>query len=199
MKKAGSLLLLNLLVVVALLVISSCQNQPRQTEVDIQQSAESAEAESAEAESAEAESAEAESAETGSTETGSTETGSTETGSAETGSGNNSQVVVYYFHTTRRCGPCTHIENWTKEVVREDFADQVADGSVTFKAVNVQQTENRHLVEHYGLFSQSVVVSAMDGEQEKEWKNLDQIWQLLRAPEQFKNYIRSGINEYLKG
>ena len=110
-----------------------------------------------------------------------------------------SQTVVYYFHTTRRCGPCSYIENLTKKVVLEDYAQHIKRGDLAFKAVNVEHSQNRHLIQRYNLFSQAVVVSHVVDGDEKEWKNLDRIWSLLRNQNQFEQYIKDEINKYLKG
>lgn len=109
------------------------------------------------------------------------------------------KTTVYYLHTSRRCGPCGYIQHTAESVVKEEFKDQVDNGRLSFKTINVEHPENRHLVEHYGLVSQSVVVSNSENGEEKEWENLDQIWPLLRNRDQFQQYIKDSINKFLKG
>jgi hypothetical protein len=108
-------------------------------------------------------------------------------------------ATVYYFHTTFRCRTCNLMESLTKEAVEEDFSQQMESGRVVFKAVNVDEKQNRHFVKRYKLHTKSVIVSTSDGEREKDWKNLDQIWTKVRgAHEGFKQYISNGVREALR-
>ena len=47
------------------------------------------------------------------------------------------------------------------------------------------------------LVSKSIVVAKLQGDEEVEWKNLDQIWKLVGDKETFINYIQQEIKTYL--
>ncbi len=114
-----------------------------------------------------------------------------------TGQADKHQIVVYYFHGKFRCHTCRRIEQLTKEAVFEFFADEINTGLIDLKVVNVDEGENKHFSKDYQLFTRSVVVSDMIGGKEKQWKNLQKIWELVHNEKAFKEYIRNEIKAYL--
>ncbi|MBD3322782.1 MAG: hypothetical protein GF350_16910 [Chitinivibrionales bacterium] len=107
-------------------------------------------------------------------------------------------LTVFYFHTTYRCRTCNQFEKLTKDILQETFADELADSSIIFRAVNIEKKPNRHFVDDYKLVTKSVVLSLRKEGRELEWKNLDKIWQLVRDTERFKAYVQNAIEEYNK-
>jgi hypothetical protein len=107
------------------------------------------------------------------------------------------QVVVYYFHGNKRCLTCKKIERLTQEAVKEFFSDEINTGLVTMKVINVDEPENSHFAKDYQLFTKSVVVSDTQNGKEKQWKNLQRIWELVHNDGAFKTYIRDEIKAYL--
>ncbi len=109
----------------------------------------------------------------------------------------NGKVLVYYFHTTYRCWTCNQFEKLTKEVLKERFQEQVNKGLVELKVINIEDPAHAHFVEGYRLVTKSLVISLRKDKIEKEWKNLDKIWILVRDTDKFKSYVREGIENYL--
>ena len=110
---------------------------------------------------------------------------------------NDHRVIVYYFHGKFRCGTCRRIEQLTKEAVTESFANEIGTGLVEVKVINVDEKENSHFSKDYQLFTRSVVVSDIVKGKEKQWKNLQKVWELVHDDEAFKKYIQNEIKEYL--
>ena len=108
-------------------------------------------------------------------------------------------VVVYYFHTTNRCYSCTQLEKMTYLAIVEGFEQELADGRVKFAAINVEQDENKHFVKDYKLYTKSVIVSAEAHGNEKRWKNLQKVWELLRDDQAFTDYVQEEVRQYLLG
>jgi hypothetical protein len=108
------------------------------------------------------------------------------------------KLTVYYFHTTQRCWTCNQFEKLTREVLTKDFAGKLSDGVLEFKAINIEKEPHKHFVRDYRLVTKSLILSLAGDGTEVEWKNLDKIWQLARDSEKFKEYVRGGIEEYLK-
>ncbi len=110
---------------------------------------------------------------------------------------NDHAVIVYYFHGKFRCGTCKRIEKLTKEAVAESFANEMRAGLVEMKVINVDEVENKHFTKDYQLFTRSVVVSDIGNGKEKQWKNLQKVWELVHNEEAFRKYIRDEIKAYL--
>ena len=112
---------------------------------------------------------------------------------------NHRVVIAYYFHGKARCPSCLKIEAYTKEAIFQNFENELKDGHLNWQAVNVEETENRHFIKDYQLYTKSVViVDTIEGKQTR-WKNLKQVWELLHDKGTFLHYINDEINAYLGG
>ena len=113
-------------------------------------------------------------------------------------SGADGQVVVTYFHTTFRCPTCHRLEEYAHETVETAFARELEQGKVAFRVINVDDPENQHFIKDYKLYTKSLIVSEWKEGKEVRWKNLSDIWKLVRNREQYEQYVRSEIEDYLK-
>jgi hypothetical protein len=108
------------------------------------------------------------------------------------------RLVVYYFHGDMRCMTCYRLETYAKEALDTYFTDKLASEDIVWKVVNVDKPENRHFIQDYKLVTKSVVISETVNGKEIRWKNLEQIWQLVRNKESYLNYIRGSISAFLE-
>jgi hypothetical protein len=67
--------------------------------------------------------------------------------------------VVTYFRGNVRCATCINLEAYSDEAVEQGFPREIANGTVEFKTVNIDEGDNRHFVKDYQLDSRSVVIS----------------------------------------
>ena len=108
-------------------------------------------------------------------------------------------VVAYYFHGRVRCASCVKIGNLSGKAIRERFPEELRKGRLAFRQVNIDEPENRHFIDDFGLSSQSlVIVEYRDGRQVR-WTNLEKIWTLLDSEKEFLPYVQEGVSSYLKG
>ena len=108
-------------------------------------------------------------------------------------------VTVFYFHTNQRCANCIKFENWSKQIVNTDFAQDLENGGLVYRMVNVSEKENTHFIQDYRLVSKSLVLSRKIGDKELAWKNLDQIWVLVSDQRKFMEYVKKEIETMLHG
>lgn len=108
------------------------------------------------------------------------------------------QVVVTYFHTTVRCPTCHRLEEYARETVETAFAGDLEQGKVVFRAINLDDSKNQHFIKDYKLYTKSLIVSEWKDGKEVRWKNLPDIWKLVRDREQCEQYVRSEIEDYAK-
>ncbi len=107
------------------------------------------------------------------------------------------RVVAYYFHTSYRCASCRKIEAYATEAVVAGFPGELKDGRLVWRIVNVEEKGNEHFVNDYQLFTKSVIlIDERDGQQ-KSWKNLAKVWELLGDKERFLRYVRAEARAYL--
>jgi MFS superfamily sulfate permease-like transporter len=109
------------------------------------------------------------------------------------------KVIVFYFHGNVRCFTCKRIEQFTKEAVKEEFAEEMKNGVVELKVINVEEAKNNHFIKDYQLYTKSVIISDLKQGKQVQWKNLQRVWELVRNDEAFKRYVQKEVNEYLEG
>lgn len=108
-------------------------------------------------------------------------------------------LVVYYFHGNARCSTCIKFEDYTNRTMMEEFADQLEDGSIKWVVLNVDDPENEHYRDRYQLYTRAVIISERVNGQETRWKDLKDIWTMVRDEADFRNYIKSEVNAWLTG
>ena len=110
----------------------------------------------------------------------------------------NSRVIAYYFHGTFRCATCLAIEKYSKEAIDHYFANELKNGKLEFKSLNVEEAENRHYIQDYQLFSKALVISLIKNGKEKSWKNLVDVWTHVRDKDKFFQYVKAEVEKFLK-
>jgi hypothetical protein len=108
------------------------------------------------------------------------------------------KLIAYYFHRTQRCGTCLNMEAYAEEALREGLADAFESGKVEWRAVNVEEPENEHFVEEYGLTASALVMVLIENGEQKQSKNLERVWELVGNEPEFKDYVRNEALAYLE-
>jgi hypothetical protein len=108
------------------------------------------------------------------------------------------KVIAYYFHVSARCVTCRNIENYSKEVIHQRFAEELGAGTLEWRLVNVQLPENRHYIQDYELFTKSLVVVLMKDGREREHKVLNDTWELVGNKAEMQKYVEREVRGYLR-
>lgn len=104
---------------------------------------------------------------------------------------NKELLTVYYFHGNMRCMTCNKFEKLTTETLQKRFADQLANGNMALKIINVDIPENEHFVKDFQLTTKSVVLQKGD-----QVKNLEEIWTIIRqSDDEFMAYLEKEIQD----
>ena len=107
-------------------------------------------------------------------------------------------VVVYYFHGNRRCNTCRTIEAYTEEAIQSGFPEELGSGQVEWRAVNIDQPENKHFIDDFELSTRTVVfVDTRNGAQDK-WIKLEKVWELVHNRADFFDYIQGNLVDFLE-
>jgi len=108
------------------------------------------------------------------------------------------KLVAYYFHRTQRCRTCLTMEAYANEALREGLPDVIESGELEWHTVNVEEPQNEHFVQDYGLTASALVMVFFENGERKQWKNLDYIWELVSDEWGFKEYVRDEALAYLE-
>lgn len=112
--------------------------------------------------------------------------------------GDDAKIIAYYFHGNVRCPTCRKMEQYTKETIEQNFKDELTNGLLVVKAINVEEKENEHFVNDYQLYAKALIISRVKNGKEIQHKNLTKIWEYVRDKKKFSNYVTTEINDYLK-
>jgi len=110
----------------------------------------------------------------------------------------NSKVIAYYFHGTFRCSTCRTIEQYSLEAIQTYFAKELGSGKLEFRPVNIEEPENKHFIQDYQLVTRSLVLSLVSDDKEMKWKNLADVWKLVRDKDKFFQYVKDEVEKLLK-
>ena len=108
------------------------------------------------------------------------------------------KVIVYYMHGIP-CITCTFIETTTEKIVREEFADAVAAGTMELVSLNYLEPENAALADKYNVGSNMVIVVRFEDGKEVSRVRLDEVMELASNADRLKDYLRTGIASALEG
>ncbi len=107
------------------------------------------------------------------------------------------KVVAYYFHLTVRCTTCRTIESYSRQVIEQRFAGDIAKGRLEYKMVNVQLPENKHFIKDYQLFTKSLVLVRFENGKQAEYKVLNDTWELVGDKQAMQAYVERELRGYL--
>lgn len=103
-----------------------------------------------------------------------------------------SQVVVYAAHMTFRCPECNQIEWLARELIENEFADELADGRLVFRSVDYMR--DTAFARKYNISSSTLVITRAGSD---DFKRLDEVWTKIRNREEYFDYVRTALNERL--
>jgi hypothetical protein len=110
----------------------------------------------------------------------------------------NFKIIAYYFHGNFRCATCKKLEAFSDEAIKAGFPQELKDGVIEWRVVNVEEKGNEHFIEDYKMYSKSLVLVEMDGDKQVKWKNLEKIWELVKDKNAFIKYVQDEVKVYLK-
>jgi hypothetical protein len=107
------------------------------------------------------------------------------------------KVEVVYFHRAQRCYSCRYAEEGTRYTVETYFKDELANGKVIFKVLNVEDEKNAAIVKKYDAFTSSLFINTVrDGTEHIE--EVTDIWLVLDDDKAFVEVVRGKIEKSLK-
>ncbi len=108
------------------------------------------------------------------------------------------RVEIIYFHRAQRCYSCIYAEEGTRYTVETYFADELANGKVTFEVFNVEDKENAAIVEKYGAFTSSLFINTIRDSTD-HIEEVTDIWFVLGNDQAFVKVVKGKIEQSLKG
>lgn len=109
------------------------------------------------------------------------------------------RIEVLYFHGKQRCATCMAIEQRTRETLEEQFADELKNGALVFRVIDISQPENEALADKYEVTWSSLYLCQWKAGRETP-ENLTEFafGNARTAPEAFKSGLAARIRELQK-
>lgn len=109
------------------------------------------------------------------------------------------RTEVLYFHGKQRCATCMAIEQNTRAVVEEQFADELKNGTLVFRIIDISEPENEAIADKYEVTWSSLIVSRWQGGKESAENLTEYAFANARtAPETFREGLAAKIRELQK-
>lgn len=108
-------------------------------------------------------------------------------------------VEVIYFHGKQRCATCMAIEKEAKAVVERQFANDVKNGKVVFRTIDISDPKNESLANKYEVSWSSLYLTTFKNGKETR-QNLTEFGfgNARSKPDVFKRGLAEKINAALK-
>lgn len=105
------------------------------------------------------------------------------------------KVEVYYFHFTRRCITCQAVETESLKAIMALYPGQYKSGKITFKSVNLDESNNKSLAIKCKAEGQALLVISGN----KRFDLTDQGFMYARSnPDKLKQKIKATIDPLIK-
>jgi hypothetical protein len=108
-------------------------------------------------------------------------------------------VLILQFHLTQRCKFCTDMENHTKEALNTYFLDDLQNGNIAFRMIDMELPRYESLRKKYDLFTSTLVFVDVRRSKESRWKIITEAWHLTDKKQKFIEMFRSELIEFRKG
>ncbi|MCX5632897.1 MAG: nitrophenyl compound nitroreductase subunit ArsF family protein [Phycisphaerae bacterium] len=106
-------------------------------------------------------------------------------------------VIAYYFHRTFRCPTCRAIEAKAAQVIEKNFAQELADGRLTWMPFNLDDPGGKEFEKEFDISISTLVIAKMKGDNNTEYKKLEKVWELVNDNKGFAEYVTNELNNYL--
>lgn len=110
---------------------------------------------------------------------------------------NGERVTVYYFHSTLRCETCLLIEAQADVTLRAEFADELSNGTLVWRPLDMHLTENKHFITDFSLGANDLVVLREKAGENPSWEKIPELWELAADPELLSHRLRAVIARFL--
>ena len=108
------------------------------------------------------------------------------------------RFIAYYFYTSQSCKSCYRLEDWAETTIKNHFQQEIENGRLDWRTVNVDKAEHKHFVKEFNLYTKSVVIVEQKEGETVRWKNLEKVWRLLRDQEKYADYVSNEIQAFME-
>lgn len=107
-------------------------------------------------------------------------------------------IEILYFHGDMRCRNCVAMEKGVSELLDSQFKDEVKDGKIVFKTIDITTPEGEQIADNYGVTWSSLYLNNWkDGKEERNDLTRMGMKTAAKDPAAFKEEVKKYITQYL--
>ena len=109
-------------------------------------------------------------------------------------------IEVRYFHGKQRCTTCMNIEKYTLELLQEQYATQLKNGTIKMSIIDFSTAEGKKLADQQKVSFSSLFLVKKGKDNKETIVNLTRLgFQYAKNnPKEFKRLLREEIDKLLK-
>ena len=119
------------------------------------------------------------------------------TPTAQPTSNADSYVELVYFHRMRRCYSCQYAGDTTDHIVESYFHDELANGKLHFKMLDVQNSANAEMINKYQAYGSSLFINVVMAGKD-HIQPITDIWYHIGDDDKFTNIVKTEIETALE-
>ena len=106
-------------------------------------------------------------------------------------------VELVYFHRTRRCYSCQYAGDTTEHIVESYFNEELANGKLHFKMLDVQNSANAEMINKYQAYGSSLFINVVMAGKD-HIQPITDIWYHIGDDDKFTNIVKTEIETALE-
>lgn len=103
-------------------------------------------------------------------------------------------IMVYYFHYTRRCATCNAVEDVTRLALKEYYEEKMKNGDIAFQSINIEEKEGEATANKLEIAGQALVI--VKGDQLTDLTEKGFLY-AVSEPEKLKAEVKIAIDAVL--
>ena len=108
-------------------------------------------------------------------------------------------VEILYFHGDMRCKNCYAMEKGVSELLDNQFKDEVNEGKIVFKTIDITTPEGEQIADNYGVTWSSLYLNNWkEGKEERNDLTRMGMKTAAKDPAAFKEEVSKYIKKYLQ-
>jgi hypothetical protein len=110
---------------------------------------------------------------------------------------NSPTIIAYYFHRTMRCPTCLAIEANAARIIKDNFPQLVAEGSLIWIPYNLDDPGGKEFEKEFDVSVSTMVLSKMEDSNNPKYKKLEKVWDFIGDPAKFDEYVQAEVRLFL--
>jgi len=106
------------------------------------------------------------------------------------------KIEVLHFHATQQCISCINIGKFTKAVIEEKFPEELKNGKIIFKTINIDLPENYKIANDYKVSGSALYLNVIKSGKDNREEDTT-VWRLVTNETQLKSYFEAKLKKLL--